>query len=160
MCLWFPNARLGSIPDRSVAESAQHLSPTHMSTPSGSTAPNLLYVHSDAHLLEPVSSPIASRTRNHQAANQVLNGSDVIIANNTSELAYDHAHSSQTLRALQRYHEKHHKDFVCCEDFSTVTANAAKEAMKLQWSDLIFPGQNVKVKVKKELASAEFEKCV
>ena len=52
---------------------------------------------------------------------------------------------------------KHHEDFVRCEDVST--ADAVKDAMKLQWRDFIFRGQKVKLKVKKEIISAEVEKC-
>ena len=169
------NAKLGSIPDRSVAESAQHLScdhdtqPTEVSgipeprqvdrvsaAPSKSTAPQPLYIPSDAHLLEPVSSPIASRTRNRQAAKHVLTGSDVAVTNATSDSAYEHIPALKLPEHLKDI-TKHHEDFVRCEDVST--ADAVKDAMKLQWSDLIFPGQKVKLKVKEEIISAEVEKC-
>ena len=124
--------------------------------PSKSTAPQPLYIPSDAHLLEPVSSPIASRTRNRQAAKHVLTGSDVAVTNATSDSAYEHIPALKLPEHLKDI-TKHHEDFVRCEDVST--ADAVKDAMKLQWSDLIFPGQKVKLKVKEEIISAEVEKC-
>ncbi len=52
---------------------------------------------------------------------------------------------------------KHHEDFVRCEDIET--ADAVREAMKVQWSGLVFPGWKVIVKVKDELIFAEVENC-
>ena len=52
---------------------------------------------------------------------------------------------------------EHHADFVRCDTIDT--ANAVRDCMKQQWSNLVSPGCTVKVKVKDKLASAVVENC-
>ena len=46
-------------------------------------------------------------------------------------------------------------DFVKCDDADT--ANRVRDCMQIQWSNLVKPGQKVKVKVKDELVATVVE---
>ena len=74
--------------------------------------------------------------------------SAVLITNISSELAYGHIPALKLPEHLKGI-MKHHEDFVCCEDVST--ADAMKEAMQLQRSDLLFRDQKVKVTAKADV---------
>ena len=50
---------------------------------------------------------------------------------------------------------KHYVDFVKCDDADT--ANRVRDCMQIQWSNLVKPGQKVKVKLKDELVAAVVE---
>ena len=50
---------------------------------------------------------------------------------------------------------KHHADFVKCDDSDT--ANRVRDCMQIQWSNLVKPGQKIKVKLKNEVVAAVVE---
>ena len=50
---------------------------------------------------------------------------------------------------------KHHADFVKCDDSDT--ANRVRDCMQIQWSNLVNPGQKIKVKLKNEVVAAVVE---
>ncbi len=52
---------------------------------------------------------------------------------------------------------RHYVDFVKCDDVDT--ANRIKDSMQQQWSDLVKPGQKVKVKLKDEPVAAVVAGC-
>ena len=104
-------------------------------------------------------SPVANRTRSQvneievimpshfQSETAVASNDHACVGNGSQSVGYT---SSKTQLVLQIPNSvtgvtKHFEDFVKCD--SMKVADAVKEAMKLQWSSLIMPGKEVKVKL-------------
>jgi len=113
-------------------------------------------------------SPVASHTRSQVKRRKKEAAALSQSAVDTSELAADYS----TPTAVQSEPRdqlvlhlpsdfpsvtEHHADFVKCDTIDT--ANAVRDCMKQQWSNLVSPGCTVKVKVKDKLASAAVKNC-
>ena len=96
-----------------------------------------------------------------QSETAVSSNDHACVGNESQSVGYT---SSKTQLLLQIPNSvtgvtKHFEDFVKCD--SMEAADVVKEAMKLQWSSLIMPGKEVKVKLTgcRELSSAVVVEC-
>ena len=102
---------------------------------------------------DPLSSPIANRTRKQCAALKQHR------ATCDSELVPTPLPLSEiTLPEAIRNVTKYHADYFRCDDGES--ANIVSSSMERQWSDVIMIGQKVKVKMKNEFVSAVVEKTI